>query len=61
VVSSKTSTTELNYIMNPQSSQGDGREISTDVSWMNQGGGGETSFCDKSAAVDGTSNKICAA
>jgi len=47
--------------MNPQSSQGDGREISTDVSWMNQGGGGETSFCDKSAAVDGTSNKICAA
>jgi len=32
--------------MNHKSSQGDGREISIDASWLNQGGGGRTDFRD---------------
>ena len=44
--------------MNPKSGHGGGRGIITDASWLNQGGGGGTTFRDKPAAVDGSSNKI---
>ena len=44
--------------MNPQSGQGGGREIRTDASCMNHGGGGGTGFRDKSTAVNGNSRKI---
>ena len=52
---------ELNRITNLESGHGDGRGISADVSWLNQGDGGGTGFRDIPAAVDGSSNKIHAA
>jgi len=57
VVSSKTSTAELNHITIPQSGQGGDREINTDVSWLNQNGGGGTDFRDRSDVKDGKSNQ----
>ena len=51
----------MNHITNHQSSQGGGRRISLDTSWLNQGGGGGSDFHDQPAVVDGTSNKAHAA
>ena len=44
---------KLNHITNPQSDQGGDQRISIDASRLNQGGGGETDFRDKSAVKDG--------
>jgi len=52
---------ELNRITILNQAKGDCRRIDTDVSWLNQSGGGGISFCDKPAALDGSSNKIRAA
>jgi len=43
----KISTTGLNHITHPQSSQVSGRRISTDASWLKQGGGGGTGLTNR--------------
>ena len=52
---------ELNHITYPQLGQGGGREINTDASCLNHGGGGRIGFRDKPAAIDGSSSKVLAA
>jgi len=46
MVISKASTTGLNHITNSQSGQDGSWEIITDASWLNQGGGIGTGFCN---------------